>query len=177
VAGTDAIDRDRADQLFELVYDELRALAEQLMRSERRDHTLEATAVVNEAYLRLIEQKRLEWRGRRQFFALAAHLIRRILIEHARRRSAAKRGGGLRRWRLADDLPADGGQHDADLLDLDRALSRLSALSERQSCIVELRFFAGLSVDDVARVLGLCPSTVKGEWRVARAWLHGYLNA
>jgi RNA polymerase sigma factor (TIGR02999 family) len=164
-----------AEQLFAVVYDELHALAERFMHAERKDHTLQPTAIVNEAYLRLVGQKRVVWAGREHFFAVAATMIRRILVEHARKRNAAKRGGGGRKVPL-DAHPTAEDDRSVDLLTLDEGLAELGRLNERQARIVELRFFGGLNVEATARVLGVCPRTVKGEWRVARAWLRSYLS-
>ncbi len=169
--------RQDAESLFLQVYDDLRSLADRFMRHERRNHTLDGTAVVHEAYLRLLDQKQIEWRGRSEFFAIAARVIRQILIEHARKHAAVKRGGGAHRCGFPAEIPDEADSSAVDLLALDEALSRLARLSERQSQIVELRYFAGLGVADVARILGVCPRTVKGEWQVARAWLRGQLDA
>ena len=163
-------DRSAADQLMPLVYDELHGLAEHFMAQERVDHTLQATALVNEAYMRLIDQTQVDWQGRAHFCAVASQMIRRILVDHARKRSAAKRGGGASRVDLTDvlDLSEEIG---VDLLGLDEALQELRGLHERQARVVELRFFGGLNVQETAAVLEVSPRTVKGDWRLARAWL------
>ncbi len=163
-------DRSAADQLMPLVYDELHGLAEHFMAQERVDHTLQATALVNEAYMRLIDQTQVDWQGRVHFCAVASQMIRRILVDHARKRSAAKRGGGASRVDLTDilDLSQEIG---VDLLGLDEALQELRGLHERQARVVELRFFGGLNVQETAAVLEVSPRTVKGDWRLARAWL------
>lgn len=163
-------DRSAADQLMPLVYDELRGLAEHFMAQERVDHTLQATALVNEAYIRLIDQTQVDWQGRVHFCAVASEMIRRILVDHARKRSAAKRGGGASRVDLTDilDLSDEIG---VDLLGLDEALQELRGLHKRQARVVELRFFGGLNVQETSAVLEVSPRTVKGDWRLARAWL------
>ena len=153
-----------------LVYAEMRGLADQALRQERPDHTLSPTALTHEAYLRLIDQKRVEWRHRGQFLAVAAQAMRRILVDHARARRAAKRGGGQPRvdgavWPGADPGP------ELDLVALDDALAELAAFDPQQSRIVEMRFFGGLSIEEIATGLRISPATVKREWTLARAWL------
>lgn len=156
-----------------LVYGELRSIAEQFMRNERRGHTLQPTAVVHEAYLRLGDQQ--DWQSRAHFFASAAKAIRRVLVDHARRRGAAKRVG--ERVRVGfDDGQSSAEPWDTDLLELDRALRELSKVDARQARIVELRFFGGLSVAETAELLGVSDRTVEGDWRMARAWLHRALS-
>ncbi len=157
-----------------LVYDELRGLAAARLAAERSDHTLQPTALVHEAYLKLVGQQDANWKGRAHFFAVAAQAIRRILIDHARKHRAIKRGAG-RRVTLSgvDDLP---GQSDVDIVALDDALRRLAEKSERQARVVELRFFGGLSVEQAAQVLDVSPGTIKGDWRFARAWLAQQLD-
>jgi RNA polymerase sigma factor (TIGR02999 family) len=157
-------------ELLPLVYDELRGLAAHYLRSERTNHTLQPTALVHEAYLRLIEADRITWRGRAQFLALAASQIRKVLVDHARRKRAGKRGGDARNLVLDDGTPG-GEAPDPDLIALDEALGALAGRSERQSRVVELRFFAGMTVPEVAEVLEVSPTTVKNDWRAARAWL------
>jgi RNA polymerase sigma factor (TIGR02999 family) len=163
-------DRQALDELLPLVYEELRHLANAYLRREREGHTLQSTALVHEAFLRLVNQRDVHWRGRAHFFGIAAQMIRRILVDHARAQRAAKRGAGAVRLEL-DDAIAVAHQRDLDLIALDDALGRLAMLDERQSRIVELRFFAGLSVEDTAEVMGISTSTVKREWASARAWL------
>ena len=159
------------DQLIDAVYGELRRLAHHHLRHERPDHTLETTALVHEAYLQLIDQRRVQWHNRAHFFGIAAHLMRRILVEYARRRVTAKRGGRALRVAL-DEVVAEGsGAPDIAVLALDEALQALATFDPRQSQIVELRFFGGLSVEETAHVTGVSPRTIKREWRVARAWL------
>lgn len=164
-------DQTAFDLLMPLVYDELRALADRSLRRERSGHTLQGTALVHEAYLRLIDQRRVRWQDRAHFFAVAAQVMRRILVDHARRHGAAKRGGGTPTLPLGD-VAASMPVPDIDLLALDQMLDRLAALDVRQSRIVELRFFGGLTVEETAEALRLSPSTVKNEWSMARAWLY-----
>lgn len=167
-----------ADELFEQVYAELRALAGSYLRRESPDWTLGATALVHEAYLRMIDQTRTDWRGRAHFFAVAAQAIRRVLVDHARRRKAAKRGGGARAapaQTLADaaepePLPP------VDLLALDEALDKLESLNARHARVVQLRFFGGLGLAECAEVLGVARSTVSEDWGAARAWLAAELD-
>ena len=168
-------DRSATDQLTALVYNELRGLAEHFMAQERVNHTLQATALVNEAYVRLVDQTQVDWQGRAHFCAVASEMIRRILVDHARKRSAAKRGGEASRIDLTDvlDLSEEIG---VDLLGLDEALQELRGLHERQARVVELRFFGGLSVEETAAVLEVSPRTAKGDWRLARAWLRERLT-
>jgi RNA polymerase sigma-70 factor, ECF subfamily len=159
-----------AEALLPLVYHELRLLAGRYMRREREDHTLDATALVHEAYLRLVDQTRVDWRDRTHFFAVAATAMRRILINHARDRQRLKRGGEARRLELTDltgATPAD----DLQLLALDESLDRLGAIDARKARVVELRYFAGLEIEDVSGLLGVSPATVKRDWDFARAWL------
>lgn len=167
--------RSAANALLPLVYDELRGLAEHYMRRERPGHTLQPTALVNEAYLRLIDQSRVDWKSRAHFFGVAAEMIRRILVDHARKRAAIKRGGGAAKATSSEAL-ADVGSDRVDLLALDEALEKLRELDERRSQVVELRFFGGLSVEETAHVLGVSPRTVKGDWHLARAWLRNHLS-
>ncbi len=168
-------DRSAADRLMPLVYDELHALAERYMRRERPGHTLQPTALAHEAYLRLIDQSRVDWKSRAHFFGVAAEMIRRILVDHARKRAAAKRGGGVDRVEASE--AADPSQKSpVDLLALDEALQELRQLNERQSEVVDLRFFGGLSVEETAHVIGVSPRTVKGDWHVARAWLRNHME-
>ena len=169
-------DEDALARLMPVVYDELRCLAASYMRRERPDHTLQATALLNEAYLRLIDQTRVSWQGRAHFFGIAARMMRRILMDHARQHRAVKRGSGGRKLPLEDALEEPMRQ-DVDLLALDEALTRLERLDPRQSQVVELRFFAGLEVTEVAEVLGISTATVKREWAVARTWLHREIRA
>jgi RNA polymerase sigma factor (TIGR02999 family) len=168
-------DRSAAERLMPLVYDELRGLAQQYMGGERPDHTLQATALVHEAYLRLIDQSRVDWQGRAHFFSVAAEMIRRVLVDHARQHHAAKRGGAARKVSLTDSVDATG-EPDIDLMALDEALQELGRLSERHRRVVELRFFGGLSVEEAGLVLEVSPHTVRSDWRLARAWLRQRLD-
>lgn len=163
-------DRSAAGKLFPMVYDELRALAAARLVQERRDHTLQATALVHEAYIKLIDQTRVTWQSKIHFMAVAAQVMRRILVDHARARDAGKRGGGAARATLTDTV-APSTEPPLDLLDLDAALSELATLDERQARVIELRFFAGLDVAQTAEVLGVSERTIKNDWRFARAWL------
>jgi RNA polymerase sigma factor (TIGR02999 family) len=164
-------DRSAADRLLPHVYDELRALAASFFARQPRHHTLQPTALVHEAYLKMVGSARPDWNDKRHFFDVAALAMRQLLTDHARRRGSQKRGGGLARVTLTDsDAPA-GGMFDLDLEALDEALTRLAALDPRQGRIVELRYLAGLTVEETADVLGVSPRTVRLEWQVARAWL------
>jgi RNA polymerase sigma factor (TIGR02999 family) len=154
-----------------LVYDELRRLAHHYLRQERSDHTLQSTALVHEAYLRLAGQNPPQWQNRAHFFGIAAHIMRQILVEYARGRSTAKRGGGACRLTL-DEALALPQQMDVDVVELDKALTGLAELDAQQSRIVELRYFAGLTIEDTSEVLGISPATVKRDWVTARAWLY-----
>jgi RNA polymerase sigma factor (TIGR02999 family) len=164
-------DASAHDRLFPLVYDALRDLARRELRRERPDHTLSATALVHEAYLKLVQLERIDWKGRAHFFGVCAPVMRQVLISHARSRNAAKRGAGAAKLPLSDAL-AVAEERPEELLALDEALARLEALSPRQARVVEARFFAGLSVEETAAALGISPATVKREWTAARAWLN-----
>ncbi|HUH62214.1 MAG TPA: sigma-70 family RNA polymerase sigma factor [Terracidiphilus sp.] len=159
------------DALIPLVYDELRRLAKRHLARQRSDHTLQATALVHEAYLRLVNRSNAQWHDRAHFFALAAQMMRQILVDHARMRNAAKRGGGNLTVLLDQDAGVDAAIN-LDLISLDAALKKLAALDERQSRLVELRFFGGLSIEEAARVVEISPATAKREWATARVWLH-----
>ncbi len=163
------------NQLTPLVYDELRRLASRYLRNERPDHTLQSTDLVHEAYLRMIDQQNVRWQSRAHFFGIAAQMIRRILVDHARRRHAAKRGAGPVKLSL-DEAIAAAGPRDFDLVALDEALENLAKLDPQQSRVVELRFFAGLSIEETAEVLKISPATVKRDWTTAKAWLYRDLS-
>ncbi len=163
------------EKLVPLVYDQLKRLARRYMRRERAGHTLQTTALVHEAYLKLVGQHSPHWQGRDQFYGIAAQLMRRILIDHARRHLREKRGGTQVIVPLEEGL-AFTPEHSEDLLRLDEALDRLSKLDPRQSRIVELRFFGGLSVEETSRFLNVSPITVKRDWAVAKVWLYGELR-
>ncbi|MGA7307199.1 MAG: sigma-70 family RNA polymerase sigma factor [Rhodothermales bacterium] len=168
-------DRSALDKLMPLVYMELRRLAKSKLGSERADHTLNTTALVHEAYIKLADQQRINWQSRSQFFALASQAMRRILVDYARRRNAAKRGGNaVISIREADSVASEV-RADA-LVALDESLLRLAEIDPRQSQIVECRFFGGLSIEETADVVGVSTATVKREWAVARAWLFRELN-
>ena len=161
-----------ADTLIPLVYEDLHALAARAMRQERPNHTLQPTALIHEAYLRVVDQTRVDWKGRTHFFAICAEAIHRILIDHARKRGARKRSGDRAKVSLehAADEPA-GDAATLDHLALAEALEELEILSERQARVVKLRFFGGLTAEEISEVLGVSDRTVKDDWRVARAWL------
>lgn len=159
-----------ATELLPLVYDQLRALAASYMRGERSGHTLQATALVHEAYVRLIDLDRIDWRGKTHFFAMAARSMRRVLVDHARAGAAQKRGGGAQRVTFLEDR-ALAAEKPIELIALDQALDRLAKRSERQARVVELRLFAGLGVRETAHALDVSERTVKSDWRVARSWL------
>jgi len=163
------------DQLMPLVYQELRRLASNYLRRERRDHTLQSTALVNEAYVRLVDYSNLRWQDRAQFFALAAQLMRHILIDHARSHHYAKRGGGAQKVPL-DEAAFLSDERATDLIGLDDALTSLSAIDPRKSQVVELRFFGGLSIEETAEVMKLSSMTVQREWRWAKAYLYKEIN-
>jgi RNA polymerase sigma factor (TIGR02999 family) len=167
--------RAALDQLIPLVYRELCRIATAYLRRERSDHTLQASALVHEAYLRLVNQKRVEGNTRAQFFAIAAKLMREILVNHAEKHQAAKRGGGNKV--ALEEGTALIGEPQLDLLALDRALHRLAELDPRQSRIVELRFFGGLTEEEIAEVVGISPVTVGRDWRTAKAVLHKELRS
>jgi RNA polymerase sigma factor (TIGR02999 family) len=158
-----------------LVYDELRRLARDHLRRERPDHTLQPTALVNEVYMRLVDQRRVSWQTRAQFFGLAAQLMRHVLVDHARTRAAAKRGGLVHKLSLDEACMAPE-EVAAELVALDEALVRLAAVDERKSRVVEMRFFGGLSVEETAEALGVSDKTVMRDWRVAKMWLHRELS-
>ena len=168
-------DHDSLEKLTPLVYSELRRLAGRYLRRERSNHTLQSTALVHEAYLRLIDQRSVQWQNRAHFFGVAAQIIRRILIDHARARQTAKRGSAAPKLSL-DEAIGIPGQRDLDLVALDDALNALAKIDPQQSKIVELRFFAGLSIDETAEVLGISPATVKRDWVTAKAWLFRELS-
>jgi RNA polymerase sigma factor (TIGR02999 family) len=163
------------DKLYPLVYDELRRMARRYMSRERKDHTLQTTALINEAYLRLVEQRHVHWQNRAHFFAISAQIMRRILIDHARRYNYAKRGAGAQKISL-DETAVAARDRAAELLSLDEALHRLAEIDQRRSRVVELRFFGGLDNDEIAAVLKISPNTVTRDWNLARAWLYQELS-
>ena len=168
-------DKAALDKLTPLIYDELRRLAHHYMSREHPGHTLQTTAVVNEAYLRLVNRKRVHWQNRAHFFAIAAQLMRSILVDHARSHAYAKRGGGAQKMAL-DEAMIISQERAAEVVALDEALDQLAEIDPRQSRIVEMRFFGGLTIEETAEVLSLSPATIKREWSTAKAWLYHELN-
>jgi RNA polymerase sigma factor (TIGR02999 family) len=168
-------DREALDALIPLVYTELKQIAQHYLRDERPGHTLQSTALVHEAYVRLIRQDLPQWQNRAHFFAVAAQLMRQILVDHARAYRADKRGGGACKLAL-EEADQDAQQVDVDIVALDDALKTLSEMDPQQGRVVELKFFGGLSIEDTAEVLGVSSSTVKRDWVTARAWLHRELD-
>ena len=166
---------DALHRLVPLVYQELRVMAARQLRGERGDHTLQPTALVHEAYLKLVDQRHAAWKNRGQFFAVAAQAMRRILVDHARAHRAAKRGRDAEKVPI-DSADAVAAAPAADVLALDEALSRLSVIDPRQGQVVELRCFGGLTIEETAEAIALSPTTVKEEWRLAKAWLHRELQ-
>jgi RNA polymerase sigma-70 factor (ECF subfamily) len=169
-------DQEALDELLPLVYRELHQQAERFMRAQPAGHTLQTTALVHEVYLRLVDREGVEWQNRAHFFGVAGKAMRSILVDHARARGAAKRGGAARRLTLGAVSVAEA-EPAVEVLALDEALSRLADLDPDQSRLVELRYFAGLGIEETAEVLGVSPATVKRQWRVARAWLRRELSA
>jgi RNA polymerase sigma factor (TIGR02999 family) len=163
-------DRDALEKLTPRVYQELRRIAGRLMKDEQQGRTIQTTALVHEAYLKLIDVTNVDWQHRAHFFAISAQIMRRILLDRARKRSSAKRGGGAQKLNL-DEVPDVGLGRAREILQLDDALNALAAIDPRKAQVIELRFFAGLSVDETAEVLKVSPDTVLRDWRLARAWL------
>ena len=168
-------DRAALDQLMPVVYDELHRLAQHYLRGERQDHSLQTTALVNEAYLRLVNVQNVQWQDRAHFFAISSRLIRQILVDRARRRGYQKRGGGRKHVELEESAVVDPSR-DGELLALDEALAALTEFDERKSQVVELRFFGGLTLEEAAAVLEVSPDTVRRDWRLAKSWLRKYLS-
>ena len=164
-----------AEHLFQLLYEPLRQLAARFLAGEKVGHTLTPTALVHEAYLKLVDQSRVDWQGKSHFFAVGAQVMRRILVDHARARGRVKRGGKAIRLQLDEHIALSPGR-DEDVLAVDEALHKLAELDPRQACVVEMRFFGGLGVAEVATVLGVSKRTVEGEWTAARAWLRRELG-
>ena len=164
-------DRAALDELVPLVHLELRRIARNYMRGERKDHTLQTTGLINEAYVRLVDQKHVRWQNRAHFLAIASELMRRILVDYARRRLYQKRGAGALQVTLGDaeTIPVE---RTPDLVALDEALTSLAKIDERRSRVVELKFFGGLSIEETAEVLKVSPTTVERDWTIAKAWLH-----
>lgn len=163
-------DRLALERLIPIVYEELRQVAARHLQGERREHTLQPTALVHESFLRLVKVSRIDWQCRTHFVAVAAEIMRRILVDHARARSAEKRGAGVTMVELTDDVSRFE-ERDFELLAIDEALTRFADVDPRQARIVELRFFGGMTIDETSEVLGLSPATIKREWTTARAWL------
>jgi RNA polymerase sigma-70 factor, ECF subfamily len=172
--GLRAGDEAARAQIIALVYPELRKIASQYMRKERREHTLQPTALVHEAYLRLAGQREQPWKSRTHFFAVASQVMRQVLVDHARKHHTAKRGGGAIRVDFDSTLALDDGNATA-ILDVDKALDRLAQWDARQAEVVVLRFFGGLTEEEIAQTLNVSERTVKRDWRMARAWLKGIL--
>jgi RNA polymerase sigma factor (TIGR02999 family) len=164
------------DELMPVIYDELRRLAQNYLSRERQGHTLQTTALVHEAYMRLVDQRSVDWQNRAQFFGIAAQMMRRILINHANDRNARKRQGYATKVSL-DDAIGLFDKRELDLFALDEALNDLAALDQQQTQIVELRFFGGLTIDEVSEVLGISPATTKREWDSAKLWLRRQLSS
>jgi len=169
-------EEDAANRLLAAIYDDLHAQAARAMRREGGEHTLQATALVHEAYLRLVDQKHVDWKNRAHFFAIAAQSMRRVLVDHARGRLAEKRGGGVEKVTLSDAAVGANDDDAVDVLALHDALERLAALDPDQARVVELRYFGGMNIDETAEALGISAATVKREWAVARAWLKRELS-
>lgn len=169
-------DPQSAEALYEAVYDQLRVMAASRLQSERAGHTLQPTALAHEAYLKLIDQNRVDWQNRGQFFSIAGRALRRILVDYARHRNRDKRGGGAPHVPLEEALHIPGMEIDFDLVALDAALTRLKAEDPAKCSVVEMRFFAGLTNDEVAEVLGVTTRTVERHWQFARAWLYNQLT-
>jgi len=167
--------KEALDKLMPIVYNELRQQAARYLRREQAGHTLQTTALIHEAYVRLVDQRNVQWQNRAHFFGIAAQMMRRILVDHARTKKRAKRGGSDVKVSLADaTIPVK--ERDLDVVALDEALTRLAEIDEQQSRVVELRFFSGLTVEETAEVMGISPATVKRDWSMAKAWLHRELS-
>lgn len=169
-------DEAALEKLMPLVYSELRRLASNYLRRERAEHTLQPTALVNEAYLKLVDQRSAKWQNRAHFFGISAQLMRRILVDHARQRQAAKRGGSEQQRLSITSIEAIAKQPEVDLLALNEALDELARMDPQQSRIVELKFFGGLSIEETAEVIGVSHATVERDWKMARAWLRRQLE-
>lgn len=175
LAGYGRGDKESLDRLMPIVYDELRRQAARYLKREQAGHTLQTTALIHEAYVRLVDQRNVQWQNRAHFFGIAAQLMRRILVDHARTRKRVKRGGSDVRVSLGEVNVAGRGP-DLDVVALDEALNRLAKIDEQQSRVVELRFFSGLTVEETAEAMGISPATVKRDWSMAKAWLHRELS-
>jgi RNA polymerase sigma-70 factor, ECF subfamily len=168
-------DRGAVDLLLPVIYDELRKLAANYLRRERPDHTLQPTALVHEAYIRLVDQTRVNWQNRAHFFGVAAQIMRRLLVDHARKHNAEKRGQDFQKLSLDENIDR-AVERSAELIALDDALTSLAEFDEQKARMVELRYFGGLSIEETADVLGVTPTTIKRHWRFAKAWLHGEMQ-
>lgn len=168
--------REALDDLLPAVYNELHRQARRYLRREHAGHTLQTTALINEAYLKLIDQKQIDWQSRTHFFAIAANLMRQILVDHARAKHREKRGGDSPKLPLDEVAPIAVDAKDVDLIALDEALTRLAALDEQQARVVELRYFSGLSLEETAEALGISRATTARDWAMAKAWLHRELT-
>jgi RNA polymerase sigma-70 factor, ECF subfamily len=164
------------DQILPRIYDELRRLAGSYLRRERSDHTLQPTALVHEAYMKLIDQRNVRWQNRAHFFGIAAQVMRRILMDHARKHLAEKRGGEAEKLPLEDEILVVSHGRSAELLALDEALERLGAMDPQKAKIVELRYFGGLSIEETAEVIGVSVPTINRQWRMAKAWLYSEIS-
>jgi len=161
------------NQILPLIYSELRKLASSYLRRERSNHTLQPTALVNEAYLKLIDQKKVKWQNRAHFFGIAAQVMRRILLDHARKHTAEKRGGDAELLPIEEEILIVSHEKSAELIALDEALENLAKIDEQKARIVELRYFGGLSIEETAEVMGVSVPTINRQWRMAKAWLYG----
>ena len=168
--------KEVVNEILPLIYTELRKLAGGYLRKERGNHTLQPTALVHEAYMKLIDQRQIKWQNRAHFFGIAAQVMRRILLDYARQHKAEKRGGAGENMSLEENLIIIQGEKSAELLALDEALENLAKIDEMKAKIVELRYFGGLSVEETAEVLGVSAITIKRHWRMAKAWLYGQLS-
>ena len=168
--------REALDRLLPFVYDELHRQASRYLRRERSDHTLQTTALIHEAYLKLVDQREVEWKNRAHFFAVAAQAMRRILVDYARTRKREKRGGDDVKLQLDEAVNISGGEKSIDLVALDEALTRLAEFDERQARVVELRYFSGMTEEETAEVLGISAPTVRRDWNMAKAWLYSQLT-
>ena len=169
-------DRAVLDQMLPLVHDELHRQAHRYLRRERDNHTLQTTALINEAYLKLVDQRAVQWQNRAHFFGIAAQAMRRILVDYAKHRNREKRGGAAADLPLEEALFVAATGQSIDLLALDEALTRLALIDEQQARVVELKYFSGLSIEETAEALGISPATVKRDWRMAKAWLRHELS-
>lgn len=168
--------REALDDLLPLVYEELHRQAHRFLRRERQNHTLQTTALIHEAYLKLAEQTRITWQNREHFFAISANLMRRILVNYANARQRKKRGGSAENLDLDESVLIVATKTDVDLLSLDEALTRLGKMDKQQEQIVELRYFSGLTIEETAEALGVSPATIKRDWKMTKAWLHRELS-